>query len=336
MSRFHRIACRLFVFLLVVGGVAARSKCSAAQPHAPHLPPGFFVDVVAGEPLAYADLLKDLETVRVVYLGESHGVPRHHQWQAKMVGDLAAQTPLVLALEQLDSSQQAAADRYNAGETDFDAFADEAKWKDSWKDFEDYRGAVEAARAAGAPVIALNAPRSIIRKVYRAGGIDQLDRETRGALPTDIWLDEPGYKRLLSIQLMVHMAVDEKTLQPMFEAQAARDAVMAQRLVDFLKSPAHAERKAVVLCGSGHVNYGFGMVSRVRRGLPEVTDRIVVMAACGEVDLAPEMKAMMREIEIPHAELRKLGRPLADYLNVVEPKAIEMRPDDLPDQDPKP
>jgi uncharacterized iron-regulated protein len=47
-----------------------------------------WIDVYRGESLAYEDVLNDLETVRVIYLGEYHTVKRHHEIQERILADL--------------------------------------------------------------------------------------------------------------------------------------------------------------------------------------------------------------------------------------------------------
>jgi uncharacterized iron-regulated protein len=106
----------------------------------------------------------------------------------------------------------------------------------------------------------------------------------------------------------------------MIEAQIARDEAMAAALCEYLQSPSGKGRTAVVLCGSGHVSYGLGTAARVRRRLPEIRERIVFMSESGEVELSPAMKAQARPVTITHQQLRDLGRPLADYLQVTEDK----------------
>ena len=59
-----------------------------------------------------------------------------------------------------------------------------------------------------------------------------------------------------------------------------------------------------------------GTPARVRRRLPKVKDRIVLLSQSGDVKLTPDEVAMSREIEVTHEQLRELNRPVADYLYV--------------------
>ena len=102
--------------------------------------------------------------------------------------------------------------------------------------------------------------------------------------------------------MMVHASATPRTLRPMIEAQIARDEAMAEALAVFLKSEQGRGRKMLVLCGAGHVAYGLGLPTRLRRRLPDIQDRIVLFSESGEVRLSPEEKAQARAIEITHEQ----------------------------------
>lgn len=277
-----------------------------------------WIDLDEGEPKAYAAVLDDLAKARVIYLGERHTLQRHHEIQAKIIADLARKgVALVVALEQMESFQQPVLDRYNRGEIDFDALVKATDWSRRWHNCAQYGPVLEAARKARAPVIALSAKSEVIRKVARGGGVARLDPQTRKLLPADVQLCDPPYEKLLGLEMMIHMAATPERLRPMIEAQIARDEAMASALATYLTSKQGCGRTAVVLCGSGHVNYGLATADRVRRRMPGVIDRIVLMSESGDVRLSPEEKAASRSIEITHEQLRQINRPIADYLHVL-------------------
>ncbi|MBU4271923.1 MAG: ChaN family lipoprotein [Planctomycetes bacterium] len=286
-----------------------------------------WIDFFRGEPLSYEEVLDDLAGVDVVYLGEYHGVDRHHEIQRRIVTDLAQRgRPLVLAMEQLESFQQPDVDRYNRGEIDFDQLAEAIEWGRRWGNYKQYRPIVEAARKANIPVLALNARSETIRQVARSGGLDRMDPKARSELPADIWLDDPAYRKRLSLQMMVHAAANPETLRPMIEAQIARDEAMASALCSFLKSEAGRGRAAIVLCGAAHVTFGQGTASRVRRRLPEIKERIVRLSASSDVVLSPQSRAVARPVIITHEQLRQIDRPIADYLYVTSLKTTSKPP----------
>lgn len=278
---------------------------------------GFWIDVYRGEPLTYKDMLDDLVEARVIYLGERHTLEQHHAIQERIVTDLTQRgVRLVLGLEQVEGFNQAALDRYCQGEIDFDELAEQTEWGKRWSNYEQYRPVLEAGRRAGAPILALNARKETVRQVARQG-IDGLDSETRSELPDEINLDDPLYEQHMKRVMMVHAMVTPEMVRNMFEAQVARDETMADRLCAFLESEQGCDRTAVVLCGAGHVSHRLGVPARVRRRIPGVRDRIIVLSESGDVELTEREKAMSRDITITHEQLRELDRPIADYLHAV-------------------
>lgn len=280
-----------------------------------------WVDCYRGEPIALDTLLDDLAGVGVVYLGERHRVGRHHRLQREILRGLARRgVKLALAMEQLEAEDQPAVDRYNRGEISLDELAEAVAWEKQWPGYRQYVELVEAARQADAPVVALNAPREVIRQVFRGGGIAKLAPAQRRRLPEEVKTDDPVYRKLLSMQMAVHLAATPEWLGPMIEAQIARDEAMAAAVARFARSPEGRGRTVLVICGSGHVAFGLGTAARVRRRLPDVEQRIVIFSESGDVELTERERAVSREISISHQQLRDLGRPLADYLHVTAAK----------------
>lgn len=282
-------------------------------------PTEFWLDLVEGEEAPEQRVIDDLATAGVVYVGEAHTIARHHALQLRLLQQLAARgVSLVLCLEQLEARKQPVLDRYNRGEIDYDTFVRESDWAKKWKNYLDYRPLCELAHANKIPLRALNAPAEIIRAVSRGGGLAKLTVEQRATLPKEIVTDDPAYERMMNLQLAVHMALDPAKLRSTFEAQVARDETMAENITAGRRDgAAEKPRTAFVIIGGGHVRYGQGTASRVRRRDPGIVERIVLMTESGQLELTAADKAASREINITHADLREVGRPPGDYLNVL-------------------
>jgi uncharacterized iron-regulated protein len=312
MDVFFKRLCEA-AFAVTAVSLASLSASAADRPL-------LWIDAAEGEPADYAQMIEDLRTVRVVYLGERHTIQRHHDTQAKLIADLAqGGTSLVVALEPLETSQQPSIDRYNHGEIDFDTLATTINWAKRWSNYQQYRPVLEAARKAKAIVIGLSPSPEVIRGIVQAGGVDRLNSKLRKQLPAEMDFKDPLYDKLLAAQLMVHMAATPERLRPMIEAQIARDEALSAALANYLRSAAGRDRKAVVVCGTGHVAYGLGTPQRVRRRLDDRRDRILLLAECGDLRLSPEEKAAARPVEISHEQLRQIGRPVADYVQIACP-----------------
>jgi len=276
-----------------------------------------WVDMYSGEPLPFPAVVEDLRSARVVYLGERHRLKRHHKLQEEIIDSLATgNRKLVVGLEQMERRYQPQLDRYSNGEIDFETLCRETEREIHWSGFEQYRGVLESARRAKAKLLALNIDRAVIRAVAISGGIEKLDSHIREQLPAEIPTHDPLYEKWLSLVMPVHAGPMADRLRPMIEAQMARDEAMAESLGRYLLSPEGKGRSAVVICGSGHVNYGMGTVSRVRRRMPGIVDRIVLFSESGDVKLTEAERAQSRPVRITHEQLRALRVPIADYLQV--------------------
>lgn len=300
-------------------GLLAACTTTRPRPPAVSLPaPEFWLDLVSGEEVGHDAVIADLATAGVVYVGESHTVARHHDLQFTLLQELFARgRKLVLCMEQLEAADQPAVDRYNRREIDFATLAREIDWPRKWRNHEDYRALCEFAQQHGIPVRALNAPAELIRAISRGGGVARLTAEQRAQLPPDLKLDDTAYERLLDRQLAVHMAADPAKLRPMIEAQMARDEVMGANIVAARRDGPGEPRTAFVVLGAGHIRFGFGTPTAVRRRDASVVDRLVLATESGQVKLTAAEQAASREVTILHADLRAIGRPPADYLRVL-------------------
>jgi uncharacterized iron-regulated protein len=282
-----------------------------------------WVDAIGGEPVAFPDVLEDLTHARVIYLGEVHSIPRHHELELAVLESMAGRrVRLVLAMEQFEAFNQPALDRFNSGALDLDGLISETKLEKRWTGYTNYLPLLRAARAHQVPVQALNARAETIRAIGRRG-LGALSREQRKELPAEIVTRDPLYQTWLNKVLSVHMAFDQKQLEPAFEAQVTRDETMADRLAQFLSSPAGRDRSALVVCGRGHCEYGLGTPARVSRRVPGISQRIVLFSESGDLRLSEQEQRQSRTIEVSHEFLRALGRPPGDYFQVTSLEGIE-------------
>jgi uncharacterized iron-regulated protein len=152
--------------------------------------------------------------------------------------------------------------RFEKGEIDLDGLADALAWKKSWGfSFDLYRDLVEAAQEKGAHLVALNAPRAVVRRVAK-GGIEALSPKDRDRIP-ELDLTHTAHRKALRA-VFQHHAVhgqSEQDFERFYAAQVLRDETMAERGVAALQ---HADR-LVVVTGAGHVAAGAGIPMRMLR-----------------------------------------------------------------------
>ncbi len=176
-----------------------------------------------------------------------------------------------------------------------------------------------ATRDLRIPVVGLNISNGIVRKVSR-GGLESLSEAEKTLVPPDVEPINPLYAKLLSLKLKVHRVFQEKSLKRIIFAQALRDTVMAANITRYLEGVNTKDRLLVVIAGSGHLNYGFGVPERVKRRI-DVTSRIILPSESGELELSEAEKQQAVDIEISHEDLRFIDKPIADYLSVLPIKS---------------
>ncbi|HWI56559.1 MAG TPA: ChaN family lipoprotein [Bacillota bacterium] len=306
---FLGAACAAFLFFPTTGFAPP----PAAPPRA-----ALWVDALRGEPLTFDELLAELQPARIIYLGEYHSIPRHHELETQLLQDLAGQgRRLVLAMEQFECTAQPALDQFNAGTLDLPALIAQSHWDTSWPTHTNYHPLLLAARQHAIPVLALNARSATIRAIGQRG-LAELSPAERRELPATLVTDDPLYERLLNRALSVHMAFDPAKLRPVFEAQVARDETMAARLTAFLNSPAGQGRTALVICGRGHCEFGLGTPDRVARRTPGIAQRIVLLSSSGDLTLTEQELKQSRAVDLSHQFLRDLGRAPADFFHIIQ------------------
>ncbi len=305
------------LFLLAAcGPVVAGPDCQA-----------LIMDMVMGEPVPMEVMLDDLATVRIIYLGEVHSIPRHHAVQLELLQLLAqGNTKPALGMEMFSQDQQSLLDKWQEGNSDTGHLMRDLG-REAWTNLKDYDSLLVRARDLKIPVVALNAPEGLVRKVSR-NGVESLTESERRMLPSGYDTISPGSERLLRLRLRVHKAFQEKSLASVVMAQAIRDEAMAQAIVRFLASAQGQDRVMVVVAGAGHVNYGFGIPERVRKQI-DLSSRIVLLTESGELVLSEEEKRQAIPVEITHEDLRFIRSPIADYLHVTPLKAPDSSPEGL-------
>jgi uncharacterized iron-regulated protein len=147
-------------------------------------------------------------------------------------------------------------------------------------------------------------------------GLEGLTDSEKREIPEGVEKINPLQDRLLRLRLRVHRAFEKASLDRIVLAQALRDETMAETVSRFLDSSDGRNRLMLVIAGSGHVNYGFGIPERVQRRTP-FPYRIVMPTESGELVLTEAEKRQSVPVHITHEELRFITTPIADYLQAV-------------------
>ena len=236
-------------------------------------------DVNRGQFTTFPLMLADLAKARLVFIGELHDNLGHHQAQLQIIRGLQqAGVPVAIGLEMFRSNSQDALDQWTIGEMSEDRFRE--VFADNWSLWPVYREIFQYARQEIIPMIGLNIPREISRRVSRAGFFS-LSASQRDSIPLVRCDVDEVYQDYMRRVLGSH-AHQGVAFKNFCEAQMVWDAVMAKRLIEYLDQ--HPQRVVVVLAGSGHA-WKFGIPEQIRRHL-DIPIRVVLPEIPGRIEKA--------------------------------------------------
>jgi uncharacterized iron-regulated protein len=273
--------------------------------------PGDYVVYTSdGTPMSLDRVISALDTVDVVFIGETHDDPTAHALQDSLLRrvEQAADTagrPIALSLEMFERDVQPIVDEYLSGHIAERHFIDDAR---AWQNYRSaYRPLVERARAGGYPVLAANAPRRYVNRVAREGpaALETLSAWARDWIaplpypgPSDAYRDK--WRTLMrrampedhggaspdSANASSHgTPEDQEAAHPhgagnggastMLQAQALWDATMAHTIArHLLRRPGTI---VVHLTGGFHVSRGTGTPEALRHYRPSARSLVVMI-----------------------------------------------------------
>jgi uncharacterized iron-regulated protein len=225
---------------------------------------GEILHLATGRRLEPSEALDLLCRFPVVYVGEAHDNPDDHAVELTVLKALAACSPgrVTLGLEMLQRPFQADADAFVRGEMSERDF--QRVWRKSWGDMSAYRDLLRFAREQGIPLLALNAS-APTQAAVREHPFSALPAEAARAVPS-IDAQDPYYRAYVEAMFRGH----PKGTSPdaFLRVQLLWDETMAETGAAYLESPAGRGRRLLVLAGSNHVRYGFGIPRRLFRRVP--------------------------------------------------------------------
>lgn len=268
----HASPLRRFGLLLVLFGLVG---CAAQRPKdAGPVPPDSrrleVFDGKTGTRVSWDRLVIGAVAADAVLLGENHGHPVGLDAAATLWDDVLGRTKnAALAMEFFERDQQIALDDYLTGVTDEKTFRERARRTEPNYP-PGHRRMVEAAKRAGRPVIAPNAPRVY---VHLAGkGYERLAQLTPAQRAMYRVPDElPGGRYRADFESLMkpgggaadkaHPAMSPEAIDAMFRSQSMWDWTMADSVARSLEA---GNRPVVLVVGRFHVDFDGGTVQALR------------------------------------------------------------------------
>jgi uncharacterized iron-regulated protein len=210
--------------------------------------------------LSFAEVLKALQNVPVVCVGELHDEASHHRAQLELIRGLHdSERKVAVGLEMFRAEEQDQLNRWVKRELTEDVFVPVylQNWNFSW---DLYRAIFLYCRDSGIRMVGLNIPSAVTRQVGRKG-FSSLAGNLREHLPPVSCNVDQIYQDFIRRAMGVthKHGVD---FEYFCEAQLVWDTAMAWHAVQFLKE--NPDYTIVILAGSGHA---------LKRGIPEQVRR---------------------------------------------------------------
>ncbi len=231
-----------------------------------------------------AGIIKQLQTARVVYLGETHDRESDRIEQLAIMQALLQHNPRqAIGMEMFQRPAQPFLDLYLAGKITATQLREKSEFDKRWGfKWESYAPILEFAKANKLPVIALNTPTEITRKAAKQG-LESLTTTERQYIPpvTEIDRGNLTYQQMILASYQQHagiVSIASKSFDRFYTAQLLWDETMAERVAKFARQ--NSEFQTIVIAGSSHIIYGYGIPDRVKRRManPKFTQKTVLLS----------------------------------------------------------
>jgi uncharacterized iron-regulated protein len=264
-----------------------------------------------GDRISFHELLNDLEPSSVIFMGENHDqIEQHHCQVRTLQGLIEKNKDVVLGMEIFERSQQPILDQWTEGKLTEEEFLKEVNWETTWgMDYNLYKGLLDEAKTRRLKVLCLNIERELVRKVGQQG-ITGLSPEDRAKLP-EMDLSDKTHRRYIASIYKSHQAGSAKDFENFYQAQCLWDEAMAETLFRFLQSAEGKGKTVLVIVGSGHVAYEFGIPKRLHRRTPLLYKTII-------------LREWKKNLESDF-NLNKFFSPLAHFLWITKPAPPEKK-----------
>lgn len=217
-----------------------------------------FAAVSDKKPASLADVVRNVEGADVIFIGETHDNPEHHEAQLDLVRALhAKKLPIAIGLEMFTPDDQQKLDEWSAGKLDEETFKPiyARNWTYGWPL---YRSLFIFARDNHIPLVALNIPKAVMSKVVAKGPSALQESEIPPKISWSLNETQAAYMRIIATQVFGNTP-PEKLVARLSRAQALRNTGMAWNVAKYKKQ--NEAGKVVVLAGTWHA---------VKNGVPEL------------------------------------------------------------------
>ncbi len=247
------------VFTGIIVGCAVTPKKLFIKDISRSFEEGTIISAATRTPVSFDALLTDLSSARIVFVGEKHTDPVHHEIQLNVIKELYKTNPnLAVGMEMFDYTYQAVLDQWSDGKLDQKEFLEKTHWYANWRfDFALYKDILDFIKEKKIKLVGLNIPFYIQSRI-RVGGIKNLSIQDKKHLPDKIDTSNTAHRNYVESKYKLHHHKIRKNFDYFYEAQCVWEEIMAQSIARGIKND-----KMVVLSGNGHIISKFGIPDRV-------------------------------------------------------------------------
>ena len=222
--------------------------------------------------LSFDDFITAIKEQRAVFVGENHDRYDNHLTQLAILKALHQQNPAIaIGVEWFQQPYQWVLNRYLNGSLNEEQLLRKSEYYQRWQyQFAMLRPILIYAKQHKIPVIALNAPAELTRKVGRSG-LASLTLQERKQLPAVIHPATEKYRKKLEMIFKLH-SKDKKMLENFITVQRIWDETMAMNIATFLTQ--HPKHRIIVFAGNGHISDGVAIPDDLKRQLDVSTTTI--------------------------------------------------------------
>ncbi|NIP38741.1 MAG: hypothetical protein GWM89_06745 [Candidatus Dadabacteria bacterium] len=218
--------------------------------------------------ITYGQLTSEIKNKQLIYIGEKHDNPRHHEIQLKILRDLYKQNhKLAIGMEMFQTRFQGIVNSYIFGDLSESDFIDQTEYKKRWGyDYDLYRPIIDFAKLNKIPLITLNIESEVTKKISKHG-ISNLKAVWLNKLPLQIDFSNNSYRNDLYEIFKEHPKSSQRGFERFYSIQLVWDEFMAEQISNYKKS--NPDYRVIVLAGNGHLAYSHGIPSRVYKRINE-------------------------------------------------------------------
>jgi len=248
---------------------------------------GTVVQLSTRRVLAFDTFVEAVAQAQVVAVGEEHYHPDIQAFELRLLQALAQRRPqrLALAMEFLERDMQPAVDAYLAGASAAAAFQERIRATPEFIQY--YFPLVQYTQQAHIPILALNTPRSLARRVSKEGlqaVVQSISNAERAHLPATFAAMTQQYRAYFLKAVATSHPIQKEQIERFAEAAHVKDDTMAESLAAFLERA--SDYTVLAIAGRFHFDYGLAIPALLQQRRPHVTiQRVTTMALAADETL---------------------------------------------------